>query len=405
MQSDNINSDEATKLKPWQEKLLLEYIEETNESYQDFDLLQASNREPRVFGVSGTNLRRLFQYRHKYLKTLPITKYAQFLRKFKQNPSATTQRLVREATTNTASAAFEALSINETPDEVIIEPPPTDDEFSIIDTNDEEASQEGTVYSNMSEAPNWSSEFSSPMGRTPAPFGSPSMRTTLGPSPAPTVTTSSTPGRGSLFAPGGYTQYADNWVQPSQGTIEDPHRINVDPHRQENHREFDISYIPMKTVKGYARNVVHIRVDSVPGDHQLWEMTVPAGALRQLLIRGPSRSLHYSKEEKYHRKNRCDVTYGIHTKAAEDIIKSSTRRFSYWLIQFPPEITLDNGVFSDDQIEVSRNKVGLSYPPKETGIVGIGTNCMMVYWEIAEKKAGLRVATKEKEEDDAKCFN
>jgi hypothetical protein len=161
----------------------------------------------------------------------------------------------------------------------------------------------------------------------------------------------------------------------------------------------------MKTVKGYARNVVHIRVDSVPGDHQLWEMTVPAGALRQLLIRGPSRSLHYSKEEKYHRKNRCDVTYGIHTKAAEDIIKSSTRRFSYWLIQFPPEITLDNGVFSDDQIEVSRNKVGLSYTPKETGIVGIGTNCMMVYWEIAEKKAGLRVATKEKEEDDAKCFN
>jgi hypothetical protein len=95
------------------------------------------------------------------------------------------------------------------------------------------------------------------------------------------------------------------------------------------------------------------------------------------------------------------VTYGIHTKVAEDIVKYPNRRFSYWLIQFPPEITLDNGVFSDDQSEVSRNKVGLRYTKKETGIKGINTNCMMVYWEIAEKEAGLRVETKEKEEDDA----
>jgi hypothetical protein len=30
---------------------------------------------------------------------------------------------------------------------------------------------------------------------------------------------------------------------------------------------------------------------------------------------------------------------------------------------------------------------------------------MMVYWEIVEKKAGLRVETKEKEEDNAACFD
>jgi hypothetical protein len=78
---------------------------------------------------------------------------------------------------------------------------------------------------------------------------------------------------------------------------------------------------------------------------------------------------------------------------------------SYWLLQFPPAITLDNGVFSDDQIEVARNKVGMSLTALETGIKGITSNCMMVYWEIAEKKAGLRVETKEKEEDDAACFN
>jgi hypothetical protein len=178
----------------------------------------------------------------------------------------------------------------------------------------------------------------------------------------------------------------------------------LDPLCQENNREFDISYIPMKMVKGYARNVVHICVDYIPGNHQLWEMTVPPGALCQLLIRGPSRSLHYSKEDKFHQKKKCSVTYRVHTKGTEDIIKYPNHRFSYWLIQFPPEITLDNGVFLDDQIEVSRNKFGLSYTGKETGITGINTNCMMVYWEIAEKKAGLHVETKEKEEDDADCF-
>ena len=79
--------------------------------------------------------------------------------------------------------------------------------------------------------------------------------------------------------------------------------------------------------------------------------------------------------------------------------------FSYWLIQFPPKIILDNGVFSDNRIEVLRNKAGLSFTEQETGITGIGYNCMMVYWEIAEKKACLRVETKEKEEDNAACFD
>jgi hypothetical protein len=398
---EDIRSDK-NKLKPWQEKLLLEHIEEANEPIQDFNLLEACNSEPRTFGASGTERRRLFQYRFKYLKNLSIAKYVDFLKKFEQNPSATTQRLLLEA----ANTAFTNLSFNEATDEGTIEPLLTDDEGSINDNsedeitgaNDEEASQQGTVYSNMSEAPvaSWA-EYSSPMLRSPAPFGS---RTPPRPSPAPSATTMSAL---DLFTPGS-TQYTDKWVPPAQGTIDDPYIINVDPDRPENNREFDISYIPMKTVKGYARNVVHIRIDSVPGDHQLWEMTVPPGALRQLLIRGPSRSMHYSKEEKFHRKQTCAVTYGIHTKVAEDIGRYPNRRFSYWLIQFPPEITLDNGVFSDDQIEVSRNKVGLRYTDKETGIKGINTNCMMVYWEIAEKKAGLRVDAKEKEEDDAACF-
>jgi hypothetical protein len=393
-------------LEPWQEKQLLEHIEETNQPVQDFDLLHACHSNPRTFGLPGTELRRRYQYRFQYLKRISIKRYVSFLKKYDQNASATTHRLFLEAT----DVAFQTLSFNEAADTGTIEPPLTDDEGPINDTNenketaanDEEASQEGTIYSNMPE-PAWNSEFESPMVRSPAPFTSP-MRTMAGPSPVPLVTTSSTPGAGSL-ATGTNQQYLDHWVQPPQGTVDDPYRINVDLVRPEKNREFDIAYIPMKTVKGYARNVVHIRVDSAPGDHQLWEMTVPHGALRQLLIRGPSRSLHYSDEKKFHRKKKCTVTYGIHAVVADEIERSPGCKFSYWLLQFPPEIILDNGVFSDDQIEVSRNKVGLSFTEQETGIKGISSNCMMVYWEIAEKKAGLRVETKEKEEDDAACFD
>jgi hypothetical protein len=393
-------------LEPWQEKQLLEHIEETNQPVQDFDLLHACHSNPRTFGLPGTELRRRYQYRFQYLKRISIKRYVSFLKKYDQNASATTHRLFLEAT----DVAFQTLSFNEAADTGTIEPPLTDDEGPINDTNenketaanDEEASQEGTIYSNMPE-PAWNSEFESPMVRSPAPFTSP-MRTMPAPSPVPSVTASSAHGVDS-FAPGTNQQYHDHWVQPAQGTIDDPYRINMDPSRPENNREFDISYIPMKTVNGYIRNIVHIRVDSAPGDHELWKMTVPPGALRQLLIRGPSRSLLYKDEAKFHRKKTCMVTYGIHAMVAEEIRMSPHRLFSFWLIQFPPEITLDNGVLSDDQIEVPRKKVGMSLNDQETGIKGINYNSMIVYWEIAEKRAGIRVEAKEKEEDAASCFS
>jgi hypothetical protein len=333
-----INPTEYSTLKPWQHKLLLEHIEETNQPVQDFNLLQACNCEPRIFGVAGMELCCLYQYSFKYLNSLPIDRYVHSLRKYGQNPSATTQRPLLEAT----NTAFETLSFNKAADTGTIEPPLTDDEDTISSTSkdkeeapaadDEEASQEGTVYSNIMPEATSNSEFSSPMIPSPAPFSSP-MRTMAGPSPMPLVTTASTPGADCL-ATCTNQQYLDHWVQPPQGTVDDPYRINVDLVRPEKNREFDITYIPKKTFKGYARNVVHIPVDSAPGDHQLWEMTIPHGPLCQLMIHGPSRSLHYSDEKKFHRKKKCTVTYGIHAMLGDNIERSPSRKFSNWLIQF-----------------------------------------------------------------------
>jgi hypothetical protein len=91
------------RLKPWQEKHLLKHIEETDKPILDFDLLKACNLDSKNFGLSGTELRRLIQYKFKYLKKLPIDKYVRYLSKYGQNPSATTQRLLLEATTPSAT--------------------------------------------------------------------------------------------------------------------------------------------------------------------------------------------------------------------------------------------------------------------------------------------------------------
>jgi hypothetical protein len=104
-----INPSEKPALKPWQHKLLIEQIQETNQPIQDFNLLEACIREPRILGVAGTpELHHLYQYRFKYLKNLLINKHVGNLRKYSLNPSATTQRLFLEAT----NAAFENLSFN-----------------------------------------------------------------------------------------------------------------------------------------------------------------------------------------------------------------------------------------------------------------------------------------------------
>jgi hypothetical protein len=105
---ESINSSEKPALKPWQHKLLLEQIEPTNQPIQDFNIFEVCNSKPSIFGLAGTELHRLYQYRFKYLKNLSINEHVSNLRKYSLNPSATTQRLFLEAT----NEAFENLSFN-----------------------------------------------------------------------------------------------------------------------------------------------------------------------------------------------------------------------------------------------------------------------------------------------------
>lgn len=54
--------------------------------------------------------------------------------------------------------------------------------------------------------------------------------------------------------------------------------------------------------------------------------------------------------------------------------------------------------------EVKRRKVGVSYSEADTGIKGIGSNALIVSWEIAERAAGTRVIAKPVDTDEAAAF-
>ena len=147
--------------------------------------------------------------------------------------------------------------------------------------------------------------------------------------------------------------------------------------------------------------------DAVPGNHRKFEMTVPHGSKRQLLVHCPACLLHYKDESKFHRNAHCDVSMRIHMQTAKNIVNDPVHAWIYILLQFPPELVLDNAVLSQDQQNVKWNQVGVKYVESETGLKGIVTNSLMVYWEIAQKAPGVWVGEGSDDDkvDDSAAFD
>jgi hypothetical protein len=70
----------------------------------------------------------------------------------------------------------------------------------------------------------------------------------------------------------------DEWNEPSQETMDDPIRINVDVGCPENNGIFDITWITHKIIHGYAKNVICVQVDVCSGNQNKLQMSVPSGA-------------------------------------------------------------------------------------------------------------------------------
>jgi hypothetical protein len=352
------STEPKAELEPWQDLSVLEDIEATNRPLSEFNFIKVANSVPRLYGLKNTKLRELFRLRVKYLKTLPIEKYVQWLRKSKATPSQSTQDLLLDYTANllgnthlSPSPSPSAPELNPAPSPKPAKPnPPPDNDtlYSSSSNSDFQLDMSDT----FKPAPARATSPNSP-ARVPrtihSSFGSPQFG-----ADSPARPPRSTPGRSVT------QKYANNWIQPLAGTIEDPRTIYVDETRPENNNGFDVALIPQKIVHGYARNVYCVRVDTAPGDHKKFEMTVPPGPGNQLLIRCLSRPIHYSKERKFHRDNYCAVSKRIHEQTERDFASDPSHAWIYYLLQFPSYVRLDNSVLSQDQTKVKSQKKGVS---------------------------------------------
>lgn len=396
------------ELTSWQELSVLEDIEKTNQPISNFNFIELANSAPRLYGLKGTELRELFRLRVKYLKTLPIAKYVQWLRKYKAVPSQCTQDLLVQHTGDLLEHTHLSSPRNKPPSPER----PILTKFNLPPQLDL-SSPDCTVYSRSTTStpspPNIrmsdNGHFKPVAATSTASLSSPPptrrMNPTFG-SPYGTEVSAMTPNR---IAAGTSPMYPSTWEQPAAGTIEDPRRINIDPTRPENNDEFEVEMIPQKIVHGYARNVFCVRRAVAPGDQKKFEMTLPPGSVNQLLVRCCSRSIHYSKERKFHRDNYCPVSKRTHEQTEREIASDPSRAWIYYLLQFPDYVRLDNSVLSQDKTKVRVQKKGVKYDETETGIPGAPSYAMIIFWEISEDAPGVYVGTGEDEgDDDAAAF-
>jgi hypothetical protein len=384
-----------------QELSILEDIEKTNQPLSEFDFIALANSVPRLYGLKGTQLRELFRLRVKYLKTLPIEKYVQWWRKYKAIPSQCSQYLLVQHTEN----LFERTHLSSPPNK------PPSPEHLILSPKFNLPSPDCTVYSasrSTTSIPSPPKKRMSDNGHfKPVPARTPSLSSlppTRRMNPAfgsPYGTDSPAAGMTPNRVAGTPPMYPTNWEQPAAGTIEDPRRINVDPTRLENNNEFEVELTPQKIVHGYARNVFCVHRAVAPGDHKKFEMTLPPGSINQLLVRCCSRSIHYRKERKFHRGNYCAVSKRTHEQTEREMASDLSRAWIYYLLQFPDYVRLDNSVLSQDKTNVRMQKKGVVYDASQTGIPGVPSNVMIIFWEISEDAPGVFVGTGEDEEDDA----
>jgi hypothetical protein len=251
MSATKEKKEEILELTDWQEKLLLEDIEATNGPLGDFNFIKTANKEKRTYGFPATELRDLFRYRVKYIKTLPIDAYLRWLKKYKTTPPLYTQAQYLDFTNKALANLSIAEDVKPAPSPPTPSPPPAQSPIANDDDTVCSANSSLSTIDDILEPPEMSSSFRSPM-RSPG-LTSPQGRSAI-------------------------AKFLDEWQAPAQGTMDDPRKINVDMNRPENNGMFDIAWIPQTIVNEYASNVVCVRVDAAPGDQNKFQMRVPRDA-------------------------------------------------------------------------------------------------------------------------------
>ena len=123
------------------------------------------------------------------------------------------------------------------------------------------------------------------------------------------------------------------------------------------------------------------------------------------MVKGPSHDYWIRDTSCYHKfcKNQCKATEKAQQVVEISISCDEMRQFSYWLILFPKPILLDNCVFSKDKSEVDGDVVGVQLEANNNDM-GKDLYSAIIYWRIAKKDAGKRIAETKQKRDPKSLF-
>jgi len=201
------------------------------------------------------------------------------------------------------------------------------------------------------------------------------------------------------------------FVSEQKGTKTNPNLLGVDLERPEHNREFDISLVDGMVRNSFERKGLHIRAAVHPFDHGHFSATIPRAenfppqfARRLILIKGPTNPMWLTRTAEYNEDIGCSATLATHQAHDKDRTKSEPREFQYWLAVCPPEIQLDNQIFSchETHVKKTNNPMILGKNAKNNK-ANKELEGMAIYFEIA-LQGGREIGEMEEDEEYVEMF-
>jgi hypothetical protein len=372
-------------------KNLVEDIEASGKTREEFNLLQLVEKKRHTYGDSGSLKRRAVQKKFDQLLRKTPQAYQGFLDKLQVNSGEGLKRELRASASNSSSVA-ESGSDSESSEESS-----TSSKKAAIARPPSARPPKLPPKEPPSIAPSTAQSETQPR----PPVGEVAFGTTRFVPPT-TKTVFST-----MFSAADSVQTTESSVvavviQQAEvlsnfkmdGSADYPYIIIVDPNKPEANWGFEVSFVPQIEHRNFSRDIYHIRkVTGVPQDGE-WEATIPLKkyptlANRAVLIRGPSQDYWHQDAERYHVESFCSQTKKAHESLQTILDNNKERLYSHWLLVFPQGTQMENHILSDDAVHVKRGTLDLvgSYEyldekNKNQDVELIGLD---VHWRIAVK--------------------
>jgi hypothetical protein len=351
-------------------KQLLEDIESSGLPRGEVNLLLICNDNPKVYGLKGSRLRRNIQKRFARIKRLGAKAYLRLLEDYEVN----NMKNCDEGLTS----SFKNMVFDDTEDD-----------------NEEEAP--------VTPLRTTKKKKQSPM-RTGTRSGSRKLPDKLSDdesySSIPPVSIISS--RSSL-------SLASSKKMSEDGTKSSPWIVHVNTQHAERNREFGVEKTIKDEVDGTDRDGWYIRRTVAVPDYDKWDASllddddVPrAYKNRCIRVKGPSQDFWQNNAERFSKKTSIVEAVAKAIEATELAInQDESRQWSFWLLVFPSHITLDNKIYSSNDVDLDPdfNCMPISKTDNDFNKDIMG---MVVCWHIAE--AGGRMVTKTKKKPKASDF-